>query len=763
MENILDMIIVSELGLKYPLGRVVQCALFRESHPGPLADSLLAWHISAPYEEMDSLCATARKIVEALPAPNNTLEAVAAMCPEEKVAIDQSVKRWSRISPVSRPDFSVDIQSALFAVYFCDYVNHERNFSGPKLAKAWGVKPADVTGVLQRVDELPIVYGEMLPLQAYVNKHREAYEAFEQQVRNVGYVISEIDPTVRISIDNAAFAVYFMKNNHEPLDLERVSNLLKIENPQILRELQTLLLAKPQFAKGGIEGVYNYAKGNFVKYKEFYNKVQKAEMYIYPEVEGVVVRKQGLRQLVAMRLMAQRNQLDPELVRKMWNLSPEGWDDMMQKMRSNNYIVFNNLDLPELPESLCAEFGVEMAALRKAYEQEYGSAYSAAYDPDNPQRKRLSEMSERELLLQVRKHPDVLAGVQKSQLTRQLVTEAVRANGFALQHVPLKYVTLPLCRLAVTNAGASLRFVPQRYRNNFELCRDALKQEPLAYPYVPKKLRSDQRLIDLAISRKRGGGYNLLYVPKKALSAKVIRRAARTTSVKELYALYEQSQKQHKMSEANARLLQDYNLLIHEQAVPCVGVRSIPEESLELFNERFNNVRDFYEGKLKAEDLLYSIKWPAFYNSLSPVALHSQVFIDLFPLVEHTPDILPSSPLLNEEPVELPVSKSVLDQSLEDWCAKEQKEGGLLYGVRIADTAKAKPALQALMRMDAQLATAYRQKQITSRDYFSNPLRDSGAYVAELSEYESVMAANSRTEFWSPASLKRVTMKRFKR
>ena len=67
------------------------------------------------------------------------------------------------------------------------------------------------------------------------------------------------------------------------------------------------------------------------------------------------------------------------------------------------------------------------------------------------------------------------------------------------------------------------------------------------------------------------------------------------------------------------------------------------------------------------------------------------------------------------------------------------------------------------MRMDAQLATAYRQKQITSRDYFSHPLRDSGANVAELSEYESVMAANSRTEFWSPASLKRVTMKRFKR
>lgn len=86
---------------------------------------------------------------------------------------------------------------------------------------------------------------------------------------------------------------------------------------------------------------------------------------------------------------------------------------------------------------------------------------------------------------------------------------------------------------------------------------------------------------------------------------------------------------------------------------------------------------------------------------MTPLQLHTQVFIDLFPIVQHTPEILPDSPLLNEEPIELPVNEALLKGAFEDWCAKERLTGGILKGVRINNPKQARPALEALMRMDA--------------------------------------------------------------
>lgn len=760
MDDIVELQITSELGLSYPLGNVACSMVYRANHPGTLTDGLLAWYLSVPLDGLKELFDKATEQVAALPAPNNTIEAVAALDPVRNEVLDQALGEWSQIRPETRKDFAVDIQSGLFAVYFCDYVNHERNYSAAKVAKAWGVEGVDVSCIMQVLDELPLMSDDMVGLQRYVNENRNQYQVFVDAVQDAGYVRSVIQQGFRVSIDEMAMAVYYLKNNNERMDYERVCSALKIDRPEILGELYKQIQQKPIFQKGGLEAIYNYVKARYKPYKEFYAKVQNAEMYIYPSANGMIERKVGLRSLIAMRLLEQQHKIDTELVRKMWNMTPEGWANMLQKMRSSSYVVFNNLDLPVLPDTLCERYAKEIKALLKEYEQEYGDAYSTGRD--NPEGKQLSEMNEEELIVQVRKHPDVLAGVQKKQLTRRIILEAVRANGFALQHVPLKYVTLPLCREAVSNAGASLRYVPQRYRNNFELCRIAVKQEPLAYPYVPKPLRADQRLIDLAITRKQGG-YNLLYVPKKSITARVVRRAARTTSVKELYALYEQTQKMHKMSEANMRLVQDYNLLMYEQAVPCLGVRNIPEESMELFHERYNQVRDFYEGKLNAEELAFSINWPAFYNDLTPLQLHTQVFIDLFPIVQHTPEVLPDSPLQNEEPIELPVNEALLKGAFEDWCAKERLTGGILKGVRINDPKQARPALEALMRMDAQLATAYRQKQITSRDYFAHPLRNNGLVNDMYSEFDSVKAANQRAEFWNPANIRRESAKKLKR
>ena len=88
----------------------------------------------------------------------------------------------------------------------------------------------------------------------------------------------------------------------------------------------------------------------------------------------------------------------------------------------------------------------------------------------------------------------------------------------------------------------------------------------------------------------------------------------------------------------------------------------------------------------------------------------------------------------------------------------------MLEGVQIKDEKEAKPALMALMRMDAQLAFAYRDKQITSRDYFMHPLHNNGYSMEDGSELSSIAIANRRTEFWNPAVVRReYAAKSFKR
>lgn len=759
MDEILEYQLVSDLGLSYPLGTVVCSLLYRKQHPGALTDALLAWNLSVPLSGLEWLFQAAERHVATLSAPHNTLEAVATLDPVRTELIEQVFQQWAQIHPETRPDFSIDIQSALFAAYFCDVFNHQRNINIAEIGKLWGVSGTDVGCILQALDELPLMQDGMQGLRQFVDEHKTEYQTFAQEVRNSSYLMTDQEPGLRVPISDLVMAHYYLKNHNEPMDYERLLSALKIDQAQTLAELLNRVHELPYFKGKGIEAIYAYAKQNYKKYVSFFDRIQNAEVYILPEADGLVERKVGLRELVAMRLLEQQHRIDPELVRKMWNMSEAGWDDMKRKMLSHNYIVFNNLDAPVLPDALFKSFEKEMNALYKAYDREYGEVKLPERDASW---KYLSDMNEQELIEEVRKHPDVLAGVQRKQLTRRIILEAVRANGFALQHVPMRYVTMALCREAVANAGASLRFVPQKYRNNFELCRIAVKQEPLAYPYVPKKLRGDQRLIDIAITRKRGG-YNLLFVPKKAITSTVVRRAARTTSIKELYELYQQTQKMHKMSEANTRLVQDYNLLMHEQAVPILGVRNITKEGLEEFHERFNQVRDFYEGKVSADELVFTINWPAFYNELTPLQLHTQVFIDLYPLVEHTPGLLPESPLLDEEPVELRLNEAQLNEAFVPWRQKEQGRGGLLEGVRIANERQAKPALMALMRMDAQLATAYRERLITSRDYFSHPLRNNGYSSETVSESETVAAANRRTEFWSPAALRREASAKFKR
>ena len=752
MDNLLEYELISDLGLSYQLGSVACSMVYRQQHPGVLTDCLLAWNLSVPMSELEQLFQAAEQKVATLPAPHNTIEAVAALDPIRSDLIEKVFQQWATLSPETRPDFSIDIQSALFAAYYCDAVNHQRNIVASSVGSIWGVNGVDVRCILQMLDELPLMQDGMRGLKQFVEERKAQYESFSSAVRNSGYLTTDLEPAVRVAVPDLVMATYFLKNHNDPLDYQKLLSIFKIEEMNTLSDLLNKVQELPAFKGKGTEALYNYAKVNYQKYRAFYDKVQKADIYIYPTgPDGVVERKVGLRELVAMRLLEQQHRIDPELVRKLWNMSPEGWEDMQRKMQSHAYIVFNSLDAPVLPDVLFSSFEKEMKALYKAYDQEFGETKVAEKDDSW---KWLSDMNEQELIEQVRKHPDVLAGVTRKQLTRRIILEAVRANGFALQHVPLRYVTLSLCREAVSNAGASLRFVPQKYRNNLDLCQLAVKQEPLAYPYVPKKLRSDQRLIDIAITRRKGG-YNLLFVPKKAVTAKVVRRAARTTSIKELYELYEKTQKMHKMSEANVRLVQDYNLLMHEQAVPCLGVRNIPSESMELFHERYNQVRDFYEGKVSADELLFSIRWPAFYNELSPLQLHTQVFIDLFPLVEHTPELLPVSPLMDDEPIELPITEVQLADRFPAWCKRESERGGILAGVQITDEKQARPALMALMRMDAQLAFAYRDKQITSWDYFLHPLRNNGYSSEDVSEQKTIAAANRRTEFWNPAVVRR--------
>jgi len=103
-----------------------------------------------------------------------------------------------------------------------------------------------------------------------------------------------------------------------------------------------------------------------------------------------------------------------------------------------------------------------------------------------------------------------------------VISFAVNQNGLALEYVPHELRTEELCRIAVAQDGWALKYVPQKLRTD-EMCRIAVKQDGRPLQYVPEPLRTEE-MYRLAVAQN---GQALDYVPG-AMRTKELYRLAIT-------------------------------------------------------------------------------------------------------------------------------------------------------------------------------------------------------------------------------------------
>ena len=108
----------------------------------------------------------------------------------------------------------------------------------------------------------------------------------------------------------------------------------------------------------------------------------------------------------------------------------------------------------------------------------------------------------------------VLDYVPEEQRTLELCKLAVTQNGDALEFVPKELRTLDICKLAVHDYVDALNDVPFEtftHDEQLELCKLAVTQKGNSLGYVPKELRTLE-ICKLAVTKNE---YALVYVPKK--------------------------------------------------------------------------------------------------------------------------------------------------------------------------------------------------------------------------------------------------------
>ena len=93
-------------------------------------------------------------------------------------------------------------------------------------------------------------------------------------------------------------------------------------------------------------------------------------------------------------------------------------------------------------------------------------------------------------------------------VTEDLCWIAIRQNGMALAHVPLRMKTPEMCLEAILHDGF-LGDVPEAMRSP-DICRAAVRQDGLMLQFVPESLR-DREVCDEAV---RSGGDALSHVPE---------------------------------------------------------------------------------------------------------------------------------------------------------------------------------------------------------------------------------------------------------
>lgn len=136
-------------------------------------------------------------------------------------------------------------------------------------------------------------------------------------------------------------------------------------------------------------------------------------------------------------------------------------------------------------------------------------------------------MEQNKLYEQIEQDPFMINEIDKKLITKSLAMSVVKKNGLFLEFLPEKFkANMDVVKQALNSNGLALRYVSKELINEFELGILAVVRNGMALEYVGDKLKKNHEIVEMAL-RRNIKAINFLeqdYNPRKGLVTYINRK-----------------------------------------------------------------------------------------------------------------------------------------------------------------------------------------------------------------------------------------------
>ena len=349
-------------------------------------------------------------------------------------------------------------------------------------------------------------------IHKFVNENIADYENFEKKLDDIKYVKSDIIPGMKAEDLIVAFAVNYINKHQEDTELKRkVFSYLKF-GPEVLGELYRKAQQRPVVKGYVVSTLGELAQKNWKRYKTFCTNVNNTPLSIIVDHDDIK-QVRSSHTLAAMLFMTESSRFSESEICESAVIPRSLYNKFVAEYRDTKEFQENFLAGPEKKEAFKKTVHTELNWLefqwRLLFDPEYIHPSKIPFVSINMK----DEEGRREELSQDYR---AYLGLDKENRTYENAYLACKETVYALEYVmrrDKKLVDYGMCLAAVKASGGALQFVPAKFRDK-KMCFTAVKSSPDAYRFVPRNLKSDRKLIHMAIKRFEGG-YNYAYLLQK--------------------------------------------------------------------------------------------------------------------------------------------------------------------------------------------------------------------------------------------------------
>ncbi len=668
-----------------------------------------------------------------------------------------------RIIDPSNSSLSVDTTELAFARHYLNTHNNSRYRT--TVSRALGVNEISLNHFFNEAVQKSLFRNENLPLlDKFVGERINDYNKFLDKLDKALYVYSDIDPGKKLEDLIVGFAVNYINKHPGEEELKaKVFAYLKV-SPDVLKELYKKAQQRPVLKGYVVSTLGKLAQENWKRYITFTNRVNNTDLRVKVMSGDIVERMIPSRELGAAVVLVGNGELSVDQICQIWGMTRQGVENAMANFSESDDFLKYFIDHPEQKQEYIDRIQPEIDSLREDAAEMFNSVYKMSGEQGERNINTVNK-EEREQYLQY--HPDVFSGLDKTNTTYKNAMIACKASGFALEHVVKKaphLVDYQLCMAAVQSCGYALKWVKRAWRDR-KMCYAAVANDFNAYKFVPRNMKSERKLMHLAVT-PLGGGHNIQYMFQKDKSKYLCHLADRTFAEAREYFPKKFAPSDNELRRIE-KMVKQVNLTQQKQSEINVTPKdyfslypSLVDEARDAIVKNFaavkgeteqyvRNVAAFYNGTIQPSQLFAEPPLAGRYpNEADPVTKYRMAVLDTFACASRHPELIRNTQLNAYYKPE--VVRDFSGVTYDDYYDKlgVKPDNGMLpftNGIKSGD--EVKEGIVHLLKQEAELAIAYRSGEISAEKFLSTLPVGLGAVPGSNDEIKA--RADDMSQYWA--------------